>query len=389
MKNNKKVLVYNHAFFLISETFIYQQASGLAKNYDVHLLSGEFKNPHGFDVNMFKQHVITKPESVFQRAYGKWIRKKHQARLNLDRASFLKLKKLLTDEDLVAIHAHFGDNAIKILGYARAFSIPLVASFHGHDASGMLKDKRYAEKLPELFEYATAITISSKHMFENLKLEPWKDKVHVIPYGINAEDFRIESKQSQNGTVKILHSGRVVPTKGVPDLIHVFDELAGTYKNIELHIAGDGRELDKSKKLASRSPHSGRITFYGRVSQGEVKKLFSEADIFVLNSRTDEKGDMEGTPVTNLEAMCAGKAVVSTIHAGIPDVIQHGENGLLANEYANNELKDCIEKLITNPDLRKKLGENAKSTIEKKYTNRVMQEKINRIFEEISNNRQS
>jgi|GEM_PF-502237 len=385
MKTKKKILVFNHIFFLISETFVYQQARDLAQTFDVHVLSKEFMNPHGFDCSIFKKHVIKRPKSLISRIFAKLIRMIIGTSLDVDLTSFLHLRKILRKENFLAIHAHFGPNAIDILGYAKAYHIPLVVTFHGHDASLLLKNKKYKERLPELFEYASGIIIVSRHMIRNLELDPWLDKVHVIPCSVDPEKFVGTSNGKSSDVVKIVHSGRVVPTKGVPDLIKVFSELADKYDNIELHVAGDGKELEFSQKLAEESGHNDKITFYGRVSQDKVKKLLNDSDIFVLNSRTDDKGDMEGTPVTILEAMCLSKPVVSTIHAGIPDVIQHGQNGLLANEYANTELKACIEQLIHNAALRKRLGLEGKATVDKRYTNRVIQEKINRIFEGISN----
>jgi len=381
----KKVLVYNHVFFLISETFVYQQARDLSRNFNVHLLSKKFINPHGFDCSMFDKHVIKRPKSLIGRAFGKLIRKMIGTSLDVDLTSFLRLRKILKKGNFLAIHAHFGPNAIDILGYAKAYNIPLVVTFHGHDASRLLKNKKYKERLPELFEYASGIIIVSRHMIQNLELDPWLDKVYVIPCSVDPEKFVATSNGKSSDVVKIVHSGRIATTKGVPDLIRVFSELADKYDNIELHIAGDGKELEYSQELAKGSGHDDKITFYGRVSQDKVKKLLNDSDIFVLNSRTDDKGDMEGTPVTILEAMCLSKPVVSTIHAGIPDVIQHRQNGLLANEYANDELKACIEQLIHNAALRKRLGLEGKATVDKHYTNLVIQEKINRIFEGISN----
>jgi glycosyltransferase involved in cell wall biosynthesis len=385
MSSKKKILVYNHVFFLISETFVYQQARDLAQNFEVHVLSKEFMNPHGFDCSMFKMHLIKNPVSLVNRAFGKLIRKSVGSSLSLDLKSFLRLRKAFKENDFLAIHAHFGPNAVDILGYAKAYDIPLVVTFHGHDASLLLKNKKYKEKLPELFEYASGIIIVSRHMIKNLELEPWLDKVHVIPCSVDPDKFVASENGRSSDKVKIVHSGRVVSTKGVPDLIKVFSELANKYEDIELHIAGDGKELDYSKELAKEGGHDDKIRFYGRVSQEEVKNLLNNADIFVLNSRKDDKGDMEGTPVSILEAMCLSKPVVSTIHAGIPDVITHGKNGLLANEYSNEELKQCIEQLILDSGLRKRLGAKAKQTVEKSYTNRVMQDKINAIFESISN----
>ncbi|NBC26856.1 MAG: glycosyltransferase, partial [Bacteroidetes bacterium] len=199
----------------------------------------------------------------------------------------------------------------------------------------------------------------------------------------NPDEFEVPNKKSDSETVKILHSGRVVTTKGVPDLIRVFYELSKDHDQIELHVAGDGEELDKCRELVDQHGIEDKVTFHGFVSQEKVKSLLADTDIFVLNSRTDDDGDMEGTPVSILEAMCMGKAVVSTIHAGIPYVIEHGTNGMLAHEYSNDELKECIAELINKPAMRKQIGEQARRTVEKSHTVDVMQNKINAIVDSI------
>jgi len=301
----------------------------------------------------------------------------------LDIESYFKLRSLFKKNGFKAMHVHFGDNAVEIMGLAKVFKIPLVVTFHGHDAAKLLRKEEYKNQLSELFDYAAGIIIVSGHMIESLELKPWMDKVHLIPCSVDPEKFKMSGRTNSSEKLKIVHTGRIVSTKGVPDLVKVFSELADQYDNIELHVAGDGDELEKCRELALKYGHEDRITFYGRVSQEEVKKLLNQAEIFVLNSRTDYKGDMEGTPVSILEAMSVGRAVVSTVHAGIPYVIEHGKNGLLADEYNNGELKNCIKQLIEDPYLRKKLGSNAKSTVEKSYTNAVLQEKINRVLESI------
>jgi len=385
--DKKKILIYNQAFFLISETFIYRQTYFFKKKYDVHLVAKNFINPHGFNLDGLTCHLIRKPESFISRAFSKMLRTRLNTNLNIDINSFLQLRKLLRKGDISTVFAHFGPYAVEILGLAKAYNIPLIAAFHGHDASGMLRDKKYARMLPDLFNYASIITISSKHMFTTLKLDKWKKKVRIIPYGVNPSEFTINGQnKKESDDINILHAGRVVPTKGVPDLIRSFLSLADKYKNIKLKIAGDGSELEHCKQIAANSNHNKRITFYGSVSQERLKKFLAESDIFVLNSRTDDRGDMEGTPNTILESMCMGKAVVSTVHAGIPYVIKHNENGLLAKEYANDELKDCIEKFITSSDLRKKLGKNAQRTIKSKYTIELMQEKILEAIDDVISN---
>jgi colanic acid/amylovoran biosynthesis glycosyltransferase len=375
MSPKKKVLIYNTSFFHISQTFIYQQVSILADDYDIDLIASKFINPHNYSIHDFNQIEI-------KRSYGLLDRLSNKI---LDRALFTfeshkKLNKLFEENRYKAVHAHFGTKALEILPYARKYNVPLVVSFHGADASRMLKQSSYVKKLHKLFDYSSAIIISSMHMAKNLNLDLEDEKVHFIPYGVNPDFFNGLSDKVKDNKIRILHSGRIVGKKGVPDLIRVFSELVTKYPNVELHLVGDGEELSECKELVSKIGIEKHVTFYGSVPQEKVKNMINNADIFVLNSRIGEDGDMEGTPVTILEAMCMGKAVVSTRHAGIPYVIENAENGLLANEYANSELKDSIELLINNPELRKKLGEKAKSTVHNSYTTQIMETKLKNVF---------
>lgn len=377
----EKILVYNTSFFDVSQTFIYHQVKTLAQNYDVHLLASKFINPHNFAIDHFEQHTVQKLNGWTGRIANKYFNVKL-----FNPATYLQLKKLFRKNRFKAVHAHFGTKALEILPLAKWYQVPLVVSFHGADASRMMKHEDYVKKLPGLFDYASAIIISSMHMAENLGLEKWKDKMHFIPYGVNPDKF--EFSISKNGvhkseSVKILHSGRLTGKKGVPDLIKVFNELESKYKKLELHLVGDGEELDECKSLVRKFGIEQKVWFYGAVSHEVVKDKLKEADIFVLNSRVDQDGDMEGTPVTLLEAMSMGKAVVSTTHAGIPYVIEHAKNGYLASERSNPELKECIEKLIADKNLRQNLGHKARETIEHSYTFNIMEEKIKKVFREI------
>ena len=374
----EKVLIYNTSFFDVSQTFIYNQVESVREDYEVHLLGKKFLNPHNYDMSAFKKIEISQSYGFLNRVSNKLMN------LNIfDLESCYRLIKLLKGNRYKAIHAHFGTNAVDILPFARMFKVPLIVSFHGADASRMLDKEHYVAKLPALFEYAGAITISSRHMTDNLKLDKWEEKVSLIPYGVNPNYFNVNSGKKETDKIKILHAGRIVGKKGVPDLIKVFNEITQEHNNIELHLAGDGEQLPQCRELVGKLGLDSKVIFYGNVPHEKIKELMNEADIFVLNSRVDENGDMEGTPNTILEAMCIGKAVVSTRHAGIPYVIEHDKNGLLANEKSNDDLKENLQKLINNPGLREVLGEQARETILESYTIEVMKDKIKAVFKQV------
>lgn len=373
-----KILVYNESFFEISQTFVYHQILGLSKQFNVELLSYKFKNPHGFNVAGFEKHKINIPHSFIDRVVSKIYRELTESPLHVTLTSHLLLRNLFENKQYRAIHAHFGYNGLDILDYAKKYNIPLVVTFHGHDASAMLKNDEYRRKLPELFDYVSGIHLVSEHMISKLGVEKWIDKVEVIPCAVDPSEFDLigESSIQSSKKIKIVHAGRITGKKGVPDLIKVFAKLNKRFDNIELHIAGNGEEYDECLKLAKRFNLENDIKFYGSVTHNQIKSILKNGDIFVLNSRISEEGDMEGTPVTLLEAMCLGKAVVSTNHAGIPYVIDDGINGLLVEEKNNGQLEKALSAVIKFDEMRAELGTKAKKTIHASYTMKQMQEKI-------------
>jgi len=384
MSDQKKnrILVYNDSFFITSQTFIYYQVQSLSEKYEVDLLGLKFVNPHGYEIDSFRTHEISLPKNTFEKAVSKMYRESFNSPLNLNPRSYVRLRKLFKKNSYSAIHAHFGYNGLNILKHAKKCRLPLVVTFHGYDASMMLSDENYKNRLPELFDYASAIILVSRHMIETLNLERWLDKVKIIPCTVDPDVFEIRRENSTNG-IKILHSGRLVDKKGVPDLIKVFRNLRRRYDNIELHIVGDGKKLERCKELVQKFKLDKNVTFYGAVSHDDVKNILSKADIFVLNSRVGDDGDMEGTPVTLLEAMCSKVPVISTRHAGIPDVIEDGVNGLLVDERDNEGLEDALSTFIENPELRQNCAENARNTVLKEYTVDRMKEKLIQVFQSL------
>lgn len=384
MKKKPRILVYNDSFFITSQTFMYQQVKSLAEMFSVDLIAPVFENPHNFEIDSYNKYVIKQPVSFWDKVVSKLYRTTYNSPLHLDLHSHLLLRKLFRRNQYAAIHAHFGYNGLNILEYAKKYSIPLVVTFHGHDASQMLSDPDYRKRLPDLFDYASSIILVSSHMVEKLQLGQWTAKVKIIPCSVDPSNFNSNGHDTNTDKIRIVHTGRLTNKKGVPDLIRVYAKLAEKFDNLELHIAGDGNEMEKCKRLIKEKKLNDQVVLYGMVSHSEVKEILNKADIFVLNSRIADSGDMEGTPVTLLEAMCLGKAVVSTNHAGIPDVVKHGVNGLLSEEKNNDQLEKYLEELITNSELRSKLGSKAKQTIHNGYTTEIMNEKIQDVFSEIS-----
>lgn len=374
-----KVLLFNHTLFNISETFIYEQVKAMPPDVEVELLAFDIANENLFPLpnKKYKVERIANNADKLLIAIRKHI---FGVRYRLGLFAHFAIKKILRQTKYDAVHAHFGFNALLIYPLVRLLQIPLIVTFHGVDASPqMLSQKEYKRRITEMLEYASAIIIVSTHMKQTLSLDCFSAKVHLIPCGTDPEEFNSRTKENETEYITILHSGRLVSKKGVPDLIRVFSLLSHRFRNVRLYVVGDGPELEMCKQLAEDA-RSDSIQFFGARSHEQVKKFMEEADIFILNSRVGDRGDMEGLPVSLLEAMSMQLAVISTLHAGIPDAITDNVNGLLIDEKDNIGLTTAIEKLISDEGLRKRLGEAARQTVLNRFTNSETNRKLTEVY---------
>lgn len=377
-----KVVIFNRAFFYISETFIYQQVKGMPPDIDISLVGFEIVNEDAFPLNN-KKYRIKRSANFFDRAFSSISKRIFRSPAGIGFFSSGEVKTLLQKINPDAIHAHFGFNALTIYPIAKALNIPMVVTFHGVDASPeYLKNETYRHRIRELTDYAKGIIIVSPHMIETLQLSEHKNKTHLIPCGVNPDEFQREPRHENADVVNILHSGRLVAKKGVPDLVRVFIMLHQKHPNIRLHIIGDGPELALCRQLA-QTLAGDNVVFYGSQSHQKVKEIMSDSDIFVLNSRTSDTGDMEGVPVSILEAMSMQLPVLSTRHAGIPYVITDQQDGLLVDEKDNAQLINALERLIVDSSLRRRLGKESRLTVSERFTAEQVNRRIAEVYRQL------
>jgi len=128
-------------------------------------------------------------------------------------------------------------------------------------------------------------------------------------------------------------------------------------------LAGEGELLETCKELVKQN-HIEKSVFLPGVFNAEQLKLWlKESMAFVQHSITASNGDMEGTPVVVCEASLAGLPVVSTFHAGIPDVIIDGKTGLLVNEGDIEGMARNMIWILDNPEKTKEMGMAGKENI--------------------------
>jgi glycosyltransferase involved in cell wall biosynthesis len=125
-------------------------------------------------------------------------------------------------------------------------------------------------------------------------------------------------------------------------------------------VAGHGDLREPLRELARAS--GAPVRFTGPLDRETVAAAFASADIVVVPSIVDSAGNVDGLPNTLLEALAAGRPVVASRVAGIPDVVEDGVNGLLVPPGDPLALAAALQRLVREPQTRERLGRAARRT---------------------------
>lgn len=263
------------------------------------------------------------------------------------------------------VFAEYGFTGENIIPVCQVLNLPLIAHFHGYDASrvDVLQQNSHYKKL---FSYASYIIVVSKKMKQDLiNLGCPGEKLVYNVYGPREEFLEVNPKFSQPQFIAI---GRFVDKKAPYYLILAFKKVVKKYPEARLIIAGDGELWKTCKNLVSYYGLKKNVLFPGVVSKNQYLNYLKESLAMVQHSITAEDGDSEGTPVAILEASAAGLPVISTKHAGIPDVITDGETGLLVHEHDVNGMAEKMMEVLRNRNIACELGAKGKQNIKENYT---------------------
>lgn len=275
----------------------------------------------------------------------------------------------LRREGAGVIHAHYGPVGCSVLRVKEKLALPLVTSFYGQDASALLRDPRYARKYETLFERCEMISVLSGDMKRRMADASCPaDRIAIHHLAVDTDEVPPRRDEPEGGEVKILFAGRFVEKKGVAHLLEAFRRAVTRGAEARLLLAGDGPLHDDLAKKTMELKLQGKVEFLGMRRRGEVLKLMRESHIFALHSVTAADGDREGTPTVLIEAGAVGVPSVSTLHAGIPEIVEDGATGLLTAERDEEAFGELLYELCTDPDRRKAMGEKARKKIEREFS---------------------
>jgi len=281
------------------------------------------------------------------------------------------------------VRAYMADSGIRMWPFCEHLNLPLITSFHGLDVSTWPRWPPYLRNLRQLFEKGRIFLVRSKAMKEDVvNLGCPADKVRVLYGGIDVEEFKFK-KRRQGGLskVRILMCGRFIEKKGFAYGIKAFGRLVKKHANIELRIVGDG-PLRLKLKLLTKILHLGeKVSFSGEKEPKDIPEEMWNAQIFLAPSVTSRSGNKEGIPNVIKEAMATGLPVVSTRHAGIPELVIDGKTGFLVSEKDVNGLVDRLGYLITHPEIWDDSGRQGRKVVEEKFDLFKQVQKLEKIYQ--------
>jgi glycosyltransferase involved in cell wall biosynthesis len=246
-----------------------------------------------------------------------------------------------------------------ILGeLSRLFGIAYIVHLHGGGFDDWwLRLGVRGRLIDRLFLNSSAIVVLGDYWAEVVRRRlPAAKHITVLP---NATPRPTTSKRAGGGMVHISFVGEVGARKGVPQLLEALSRLAER-PDWRATIAGNG-ELEKTSARLREMRIDHRVSLPGWLDLAAVADLFGETDIFVLPSF------WENLPMSLLEAMSHGLAVVSTPCGCVTEVIAHEVNGIIVPFGDVGALYAAIVRLIDNPVLRERLGNAARNTHAERY----------------------
>jgi colanic acid/amylovoran biosynthesis glycosyltransferase len=269
------------------------------------------------------------------------------------------------DPDVVL--AEYGEVGVVVHEACRRAGVPLVVHFHGYDASISELLRRLEAPYRALFRDAAAVVAVSQVMHDRLiRLGADPDRLHVNAYGVDCTRFGGADPAGSAPT--FLAVGRFTAKKA-PDLtLQAFVRMARTRPGVRLRLVGFGPLLEPCRNLATELGVTDKVTFLGMCTPSQVEEEMRSARCFVQHSVVAPDGDMEGTPVSVLEAGASGLPVVATRHGGIPDVVLDGETGFLVGERDVDAMAESMGRLADDPDLAGALGQAGRQRIATEYS---------------------
>lgn len=291
-------------------------------------------------------------------------------------AAFLKAR------GVEVLLAEYGPVGVAVGPACHASGIPLVVHFYGYDAYRHDVLSTWGRSYPRLFEQASVIIAISRAMRTQLiALGAPPARTLYNPCGFDERMFSPEPQATRD--VAFLGVGRLVAKKGPLHTLRAFRLIAPEFPGARLELVGAGPLEAACRQTIADLDLGARVRLRGAITHEEVAALMRRSCVFLQHSLTGPDNDHEGTPLSILEAAGSAVPVISTRHAGIPEVVTHGETGFLVEEGDVALMARHMRLLSADPGLAQRLGDLARRRALARFTEAACVSRLREILDEV------
>ena len=260
----------------------------------------------------------------------------------------------------------------------------VVHTYHGSVFRGYFGQRESAvylgieRALARITTRIVAITSGQKADLVDLGIAP-SSKIVEIPLGLDLDHFReLPAREAALSALGLPREGRyvaivarLVPIKDIPTFLRAFALVTESLPDVRGLVVGDGPEREAVERLAQNLGLERRCRFLGW--RADLPNVYAASDVVALTSLN------EGSPVSVIEAMASGRAVVATAVGGVPDVVSEA-TGILVPVGDHRGFADAIVSLLRDPDRRAELGRKGREVAVRRFASDRLVADIDRLY---------
>ncbi len=259
----------------------------------------------------------------------------------------------------------------------------LVVSCRGHDVSAYLRD--VDESIHQQIFAAADRFLPNCDFFKHrlLKLGCPAEKITVLRSGIHCDRFQFTPRSlAADEPVRIVTTGRLTEKKGIEYGIRAIAQLVAAGRAVEYYIVGDGPLYQPLQQLIQDLNVENQVKLLGWMQQQELIEVLDRSHIFLSPNVTAQDGNQDAPVNTIKEAAAMGLPSVSTLHGGIPEVVEDGVSGFLVAERDVDGLVEKLQYLIDHPEIWPEMGQAGRKYVETHYDINKLNQDLLKIYAE-------
>lgn len=286
--------------------------------------------------------------------------------------------------------AQFGTNGLRALALRRLGLLQgrLATVFLGMDLSSYVRrhGEHVYDDLRNEGDLFLPCSDSQRQRLLELGFPPERTCVHHMGFATGRFVFA-ERRLEPGGEICVASVARLTEKKGLEYGVEAVARLAKRWPNLRYRIAGEGPLRGALERRIADLDAGGAVQLLGPLGHEQVAALLRESHVLLAPSVTAADGDEEGIPVALMEAMAAGMPVLSTYHAGIPELVEDGVSGFLVAERNTEALAGALERLLREPERWGAMGRAGRARVEAEFDSDRLNVRLEKMLQDCAKGR--